>query len=463
MHNFIPVTHLLSTAKASSCVVAYDNGRVITWGEFVDLVSRCAGYISNMPEQVWGVYFTDSFRFSVMMFALWHTNRKIVLLKDNLAATVAEVLPELDALVGNFDFQIDVSKKIYTWDQVSVCNQRKTELSEMSVEAVAFNVYTSGSTGKPQKIPLKFFQLVNETRSHEALWGGDLSSSPVVATVSHQHLYGLIFKVIWPLSAARPFINENVEYLEDLLALLKRHMRLTLITTPSHLARLPASINREEMRDAWAAVFSSAAPLSESQSREAEGKFGVHITEVYGSSETGGIAWRQQTSELGEIWQAFSGIEMKSCENTGVLKLRSPFLASNDFYVTSDKVELFSETRFKLLGRVDRIVKIEGKRVSLEALEQEILKSAYVQFVRVISIKTNRDITCAVMVLSAQGKSTLEVHGKPWLIAELKTCLRRVFEAVVIPRKWRVIDEFACDQQGKVSQKYLASLFETTE
>ena len=38
----------------------------------------------------------------------------------------------------------------------------------------------------------------------------------------------------------------------------------------------------------------------------------------------------------------------------------------------ADKITLLADGRFRLEGRIDRVVKIEGKRVSLERLEREI-------------------------------------------------------------------------------------------
>src|SRR5262249_56876579 len=79
-------------------------------------------------------------------------------------------------------------------------------------------LFTSGSTGAPQAIPKKLFQLSREVATLEAQFGQLLGSSEIIATVSHQHLYGLLFNVLWPLTAGRAIHAREYYFPQQLIA-----------------------------------------------------------------------------------------------------------------------------------------------------------------------------------------------------------------------------------------------------
>ena len=65
---------------------------------------------------------------------------------------------------------------------------------------------TSGTTGEGRWIPKALRHLEDEIETLEAVFGARLPrGARVFATVSHQHIYGLLFRVLWPLGAGRPF------------------------------------------------------------------------------------------------------------------------------------------------------------------------------------------------------------------------------------------------------------------
>src|SRR6185503_9046762 len=91
--------------------------------------------------------------------------------------------------------------------------------------------------------------------------------------------------------------------------------------------------------------------------------------EVYGSTETGGIAWRAQREGAdGADWTPFPGMALET-DRDGALRLRSPYLPDGEWLTLGDAAELLPGGRFRLKGRLDRVAKIEGKRVSLPELE----------------------------------------------------------------------------------------------
>jgi hypothetical protein len=113
---------------------------------------------------------------------------------------------------------------------------------------------------------------------------------------------------------------------------------------------------------------------------------------------------------------------------------------------------------FVLLGRADRVAKVEEKRVSLSALERALEAEAPVKEARLVVLRGHRDELGAVLTL--RDGSAPEGPAKAALVAALKRALRRGFEAVVLPRRWRFVAEFPVNATGKATQAGLAELFE---
>jgi acyl-coenzyme A synthetase/AMP-(fatty) acid ligase len=244
------------------------------------------------------------------------------------------------------------------------------------------------------------------------MWGEASGCGPVRATVSHQHLYGLTFKVLWPLSAGRPFAAETHEIWEAVLPLLDDET--LLVSSPAHLTRmsglpaLPPGLGPRR-------VFSAGALLPHAASREAAALLGIAPTEIFGSTETGAIATRSD-ADATTPWRLLPGIAMRIGEDRRLV-LRSPAIDSADdddearWYRTEDLVAP-TEGGFHFLGRADRMVKIEGKRVDLPALERALEVSGWAEAAAVLVLPGPRPRLAAVVVPNAAARQQLTEIGR---------------------------------------------------
>jgi len=312
----------------------------------------------------------------------------------------------------------------------------------------AVTLFTSGSTGTPKRIAKTLRQLSAEADVLEATFGDRLASAEVRATVPHFHIYGALFRVIWPLAAGRVFHSEPVttfamEKQEDVL-----------ISSPAFLRRLPAE---SLARYAPPLVFSSGGQLPEhvaaSLSRTCP------VIEVYGSTETGGIGWREWPRTGGGNWTPFAGAELRVDEDKGRLAVRSP--ATGHAWVDSgDAANLHEDGSFTLLGRADGVLKIEDKRISLAALAEWMEQHALVEETGVVALAGSRAQLGAVIRLTGEGARMLATDGRTALIRKLRLHALKRFDSVLAPRKWRFVDELPFNAAGKLSQAALAALFE---
>lgn len=142
------------------------------------------------------------------------------------------------------------------------------------------------------------------------------------------------------------------------------------------------------------------------------------------------------------------------------LELLSPFIDDEEWYATSDYCDLLANGQFVLKGRVDRVIKIEEKRLSLTEVEKRLMQLEWINEAAVIPMEEEkRTVLGAVIVLSEAGTKLMEQgsKGKFWL--RLRSELREWLEPVGIPRRFRTVSEIPLNSQGKRQMHDLKQLF----
>ncbi|MGH6882178.1 MAG: AMP-binding protein, partial [Hypericibacter sp.] len=334
--------------------------------------------------------------------------------------------------------------------RLSDVRPREDRLDPLEAENCALAFFTSGSTGMPKRILKTLAMFEREAQTLTALWGD--AGGEVFATVPHQHVYGLSFKIMASLAAGRPFRAETPELWETLLSGLSP--QAVIVSSPAHLGRmsgLPAlPPNRRPSR-----VFSAGAPLSAEAAQEARRVLGVLPTEIFGSTETGAIATRQQ--ESGETpWRLLPGLAMRTDEN-GRLDLLTPFVGE-EWIETADLVALAGDG-FRLLGRADRVVKIEGRRVDLNALEEALMALPEVAAAAVLWLPEDEGRLGAAIVPSAEGRAQIAALGKFRFGRLLRAGLADKLEPASAPRLWRFVEALPSAELGKRRDSDILKLF----
>lgn len=311
--------------------------------------------------------------------------------------------------------------------------------------------FTSGSTGFPKRVAKNLSRVDVEARTLDRLWGGDVGH--VIATVSHQHIYGMLFRIAWPLISGRTSDDAPATYWEDLDG---RFDGATLVSSPAHLTRLPP--NADLFQPPPAMIFSSGQLLPTPAAQSCIARFGKAVTEVLGSTETGGIAWRRQ-EEPDAPWTPFAGAEVKQGDG-GALIVRSPNLQDDAPMDTGDVIVLLDDGRFQLKPRGDRVVKIDGKRVSLTRVEQALAALPEIDVAAALTLPARGDALAAVAQLTAMGREKLATQGAFRFTRGLRSALAAALEPSERPKHWRFPAEIPIDIQGKRVLSTLHALFE---
>src|SRR5271167_1935286 len=267
----------------------------------------------------------------------------------------------------------------------------------------------------------------------------------------------MTFRIMWPMVAGRPFHSEFHVAWEPLMAQLSGPSMI--VTSPAQLTRLgglapETAANRPRM------IITAGAPLPAEAAIEAAEIFGCTPTEIFGSTESGVIAWRRGASHP-VLWEPLPSVEV-AAGTDGVLRLRSPLAVGEGWCEQADRISFAPDGRFRLEGRIDRVVKIEGKRLSLERLEREIAALAWVEEAAVIRLGADRAYLGAAVKLSTAGAVEIERVGKFRFERMLRRELSSIEEAAVLPRRWRFVADIPVDGLGKRRVADLMAMLEQT-
>ncbi|RON70571.1 acyl-CoA synthetase family protein [Pseudomonas fluorescens] len=324
--------------------------------------------------------------------------------------------------------------------------------AELNLDECRLSLCTSGSSGEPKRIDKTLRQMANEVQALEQLWGSDLGEACIIGSVATQHIYGLLFRVLWPLCAGRTFVRKQLPFPEDLQRASREHPAFAWVASPALLKRMGDNLDWPAL-SAVRRVFSSGGALPADAAQSLHQRLQQWPTEILGSSETGGIAWRQGET----LWQPFAAVEL-SQDADGALLIASPYLPAGHVEHTADAARIAADGRFELLGRLDRIVKLEEKRISLPMLEQALVAHDWVAEARLGVVQENRAVLGALLVLSEDGLFALREHGRRSLTETLRKHLSQHCEALALPRRWRLVRQMPLNSQGKLPQADLEAL-----
>lgn len=318
-------------------------------------------------------------------------------------------------------------------------------------ERLDLTLFSSGSTGEPKAIPKAWPQLEAELRVQMALWGERLADTRVLASVSHQHIYGLLFRILLPLALGLPFDRRSIDYPEQLAL---QTAPWALIASPAFLSRLDPAIPAAGCR----LIVSSGGPLQPGDAHQAKLLLGQLPVEIFGSSETGGIGWRQR-HQVQTPWTTLPGVEVRVGPDQCLL-LRSPFLPTAEWLDCADRI-LMTGAGFELLGRQDRVIKLEEKRISLDEVEARLQALVEVESAAVLPLLQGlRQILGAVLVLSEAGAARWAELGPGRFLLALRQQLRPWLEPVALPRSVRRVEQMPVNAQGKRPWPQLKELFD---
>jgi acyl-coenzyme A synthetase/AMP-(fatty) acid ligase/3-hydroxymyristoyl/3-hydroxydecanoyl-(acyl carrier protein) dehydratase len=456
----IPLCRLLVSAGDGNDIIATgvdgDRDRI----DFTRDVTALTGRLRATGGERWLIADSDAYAIAVGVFATLHAGGQAILPANLQAGHLEEVARAADGVLTDGMAVASTGHSLSLFDPAEVADA--PVLAVIDADTAEIVLHTSGTTGAPTSIckPLRCFEaeLASQSRVFDPEPG-----KTVIATVPPYHIYGLLFRILWPLATNRPFSTDTVSYPEELAIAAGTHKDCMFVSSPAFLKRALPVLDLDRLRLCLGPVFSSGGLLPPPVAATYNSGLAHPVIEVFGSTETGGIAYRSVLDEANPpSWHPLPNVEVATDPETGVLSVRSPFIPDAKWFQAGDRAEIDGDGRFQLKGRADRIVKVEEERVSLPEIENRLLEHPAVAAARVVLLdgeEEKRQVIGAVVEPSAHGWAMLSADGRQAVRGSLLDVLRPHLAAVVLPRKWRFVTRIPEDDRGKTSDASLTALF----
>lgn len=300
---------------------------------------------------------------------------------------------------------------------------------------IAVRMTTSGTTERPRYVTKSMAQLLGEL---DVLAAVIPAARCVLSTVPSSHLYGLLFGVLLPLRFGARIVSSGALLPADVAAIVARDGVDLMISTPAHLRAMAGVAMPRGLR-----VISSGARLPPELHASLAAEHRWQVTDVLGSTETGGIATRRDATDP---WTPLPGVTVSARQ--GQLVVESPWCGAASVEL-DEQIELQPGGTFHHVGRNAEIVKIAGKRAAAHELEATVRAIPGVTDAAVlVHDAAGREPRIAVAICVAPDGPAVER-------AAIAAAIRRQFDAVFVPKIVRVVAHIPRTDRGKVAADVL--------
>ena len=435
--------------------VFYRGGKAVSFREFSSDVAHMANVFARTNAKAVILFIpNDIYLFYVTFMGLMQVGKDVV-----LPAMLTE--QNIDTLRGLTDTIVTDQKfdfSGFTFVDIHGDFGKTWNFCDMDERHIYF--FTSGSTGAPKKICKTFHNLAAEVAMHNKMQHDKFDKNPVmIASIAPYHMYGLLWRFLIPLSAGIAIDTNMIFTPEELQSAQRRFTKVLFATTPSFLDGITKYHGQYEFPNNCVGIFSSGSLLGHETSQKTFEIFGVSPFEVFGSTETGGVAFRQQKD--GQAWTVFDDVKIDLDENNCIIA-DSEFCCARPFQM-SDVIQMQNERQFLLKGRADRIVKIAEERISLPEYEEKLGAHKFVDNCYVTTVnQSGRIVIGGVLTLTDAGKDFVISHGRHEFITDIKNWLAAHFPTVALPRKIRIVNKIPMNTQGKILKSEIAEILRST-
>jgi long-chain acyl-CoA synthetase len=345
-------------------------------------------------------------------------------------------------------------------------------------------MYTSGTSAKPKGLAHKLARMIRNAKAFAAVQGID-QNSRFYLTLSMAYMGGFYNLLIVPFLCGASVVVDHVFDARSSLNFwdkAKKNHANTLWMAPtvlSILLRMDRGRTGEEFcRSSVRHAFVGFAPLPLNVKNEFEARYGVHLIENYGLSETLFVTARSRETlpVSGYVGEALPGVELRIVDDQGravpsgedgEVQIRTPDLTagyldpggqlleinSTDWFSSGDVGHLDSQSSLSITGRKKDLIIRGGVNISPAAIEEVLMQMTGISEVAVVSIPHELYGEDIVAVLKLEGGIDFETILDS-VIAHAKGNLAQHQQ----PARYISIDEFPRTSNGKIQKARIREL-----
>jgi uncharacterized membrane protein/acyl-CoA synthetase (AMP-forming)/AMP-acid ligase II len=450
------LTDFTADSRKDDTIMCYEDswskGICKTWKDFLTDTAKMRQIINSKNAQDFILHCEDYWYFLVTFAALLQCKKDILLTANISPAFIDEIRkPGTEFLTDqNISDTMHIPSLLENAEPPSQKDIRTCP--KIDSDETRIHMYTSGSTGKPKAVLQRMTEFQQDNAFIISKWGEEFTKRKLVATVSQHHIYGFLFTISLPFALAVPFRRKRIEFPEEFETFTDESY--IIIAVPAFLKRTVEVEDKLSLANPW--IFTSGGVLLPEVAEKTNEVFGFWPMEVYGSTETSGIAYRQSFNGL--EWTPFDNAKIWKNED-GCLVIISPYIKDPAGFTTGDLVEIHGDGKFLLKGRADSIVKVEEKRISVTEVENRITQTGLVSDVCVVPMSGRRQYLAAAIAFNEEGKKKFAGWDKIDINKFFHNYLVNYFENVVLPKKWRYLEKLPMDVQCKHKKLDIQALF----
>ncbi len=290
-----------------------------------------------------------------------------------------------------------------------------TEIVQQGMSRDRISFTSSGTGGDPKICTHEQILLEQEIAEHAKRFQHSLR---IVSTVPSHHIYGYLFSILLPRYMNLSVLDPNLHtpmFLEKILM-----PRDLIVSFPTYWKYLDATILKFPENTEG---ISSTEPSDPSIIQALLNKGLNRMSEIYGSSETGGIGFRNCYEHpycLLSFWHKDS--------DTGIRRTL-PYNGFSEAIQMPDKIRWNDDRCFQVIGRMDNAVQIAGINVFPDVVARKISEHPYIKqcLVSPIGLKNNLRLE-AYIVLAPEISARPETQNliRTWLYEQLSAPERPV-------------------------------------
>lgn len=425
-------------------VLAWEADGLRTARQFLSDVSRLADILPDRPAVL--NLLSSRYEFLVGFAAAMLRGQLTLLPQSRAPHTLRRIAGDYreSYCLTNQDEPVEGIESVVLRRHGSIAGWPK-RIPHIPLDQVAAIAFTSGSTGQPLPNKKTWGALTAVARATGARLGLKAAGerAGVVATVPHQHMFGLEASVMLPvmhglvMHAGRPLFPADIR---DALAEVAG--KRIFVTTPLHLR---ACVTEGVRVPTVGLILSATAPLSRSLAQAVERHFQTEVHEIFGFAEAGSVAERRTVD--GDCWRPLDGVRL--VQDQTVWNVQAGYLPAP--VRVPDCITVDAEGLFVVHGREADQINVAGHRVSLSDLNQKLLEIEGVQDgVFFLPDEGAELVTRLIACVVAPGKT----------VEEIQQALRRRIDPVFLPRPLLLVPRLPRNDTGKLPREALLKLAE---
>ena len=272
-------------------------------------------------------------------------------------------------------------------------------------------LFTSGSTGAPQSHAKSWGEMCGGAQTLLRSFGTPPRGAAIVGTVPPQHMFGFETTAMLALQSGTPLFDARPLYPADVVHALDTAAacgvtEVWLMSTPLQLRAFHRELR--ELRGVRR-IITATMPLDPDLARSIERDWVIPVEEIFGCTEGGILATRRpaQTPFFAPAAGLVFSVTADDSVRVSGGHLPRPLTLSDR--LQPESTAFADGGRFEVIGRGEDMVKIGGKRASLQALNRELLAVPGVH--DGVLFLTDADANRLAAIVVAPGRTQHEIRS----------------------------------------------------